>query len=48
MPIRMQVSPMDCTGCGNCAEVCPAKVKALVMQPLDSQRKEEKPIGNSP
>ena len=39
---RMQVSPMDCTGCGNCVEVCPAKVKALVMQPLDSQRKEEK------
>ena len=39
---RMQVSPMDCTGCGNCVEVCPAKVKALVMQPLDTQRKEEK------
>ena len=39
---RMQVSPMDCTGCGNCVEVCPAKVKALTMQPLDSQRKEEK------
>ena len=39
---RMQVSPMDCTGCGNCVEVCPAKVKALVMQPLDAQRKEEK------
>ena len=39
---RMQVSPMDCTGCGNCVEVCPAKEKALVMQPLDSQRKEEK------
>ncbi len=39
---RMQVSPLDCTGCGNCVEVCPAKVKALTMQPLDSQRKEEK------
>ena len=22
---RMQVSPMDCTGCGNCADICPAK-----------------------
>lgn len=31
------VSPYDCTGCGNCAQVCPAKEKALVMQPLDSQ-----------
>ena len=30
----MQVSPLDCTGCGNCADVCPAKNKALVMQPL--------------
>jgi len=38
---RMQVSPLDCTGCGNCVEVCPAKVKALVMQPLASQQKEE-------
>ena len=24
---RMQVSPLDCTGCGNCADVCPAKAK---------------------
>ena len=38
---RMQVSPLDCTGCGNCVEVCPAKEKALVMQPLDSQKAEE-------
>ncbi len=38
---RMQVSPLDCTGCGNCVEVCPAKTKALEMKPLDSQRKEE-------
>ncbi|MDR1797606.1 MAG: pyruvate:ferredoxin (flavodoxin) oxidoreductase [Clostridiales Family XIII bacterium] len=28
---RMQVSPLDCMGCGNCADVCPAKEKALVM-----------------
>ena len=39
---RMQVSPLDCTGCGNCVEVCPAKTKALEMKPLDEQRKEEK------
>ncbi len=24
----------DCTGCGSCANVCPAKEKALVMKPL--------------
>ena len=41
MLYRMQVSPLDCTGCGNCVEMCPAKTKALVMQPLDTQRKEE-------
>ena len=34
---RIQVSPLDCTGCGNCVDVCPAKEKALVMQPLGSQ-----------
>lgn len=34
----MSISPLDCTGCGNCAQVCPApKSKALVMKPLDTQ-----------
>lgn len=28
---KIQVSPMDCTGCGNCAHVCPAKNKAIEM-----------------
>lgn len=28
----LAVSPLDCTGCGNCACVCPAKNKALVME----------------
>lgn len=28
---KIQISPKDCTGCGNCALVCPAKNKALVM-----------------
>ena len=37
MHFRMQVSALDCTGCGNCADVCPAKTKALVMKPLESQ-----------
>jgi pyruvate-ferredoxin/flavodoxin oxidoreductase len=34
---KIQVSLYDCTGCGNCADVCPSKEKALVMQPFDSQ-----------
>ena len=34
---RMQISLLDCTGCGNCANICPAKEKALIMKPLDSQ-----------
>jgi pyruvate-ferredoxin/flavodoxin oxidoreductase len=28
---------LDCTGCGNCADICPAKEKALVMKPLATQ-----------
>ncbi len=38
---RIQVSPLDCSGCGNCADICPSKTKALVMKPLDSQMVEE-------
>lgn len=34
---RIQVSVLDCTGCGNCADVCPSKEKALVMETLESQ-----------
>ena len=30
---RMQISPLDCSGCGSCVNVCPAKEKALVMRP---------------
>ncbi len=37
LQFRIQISPLDCTGCGNCADVCPAKTKALVMKPLDTQ-----------
>lgn len=35
---RMQVSVLDCLGCGNCADICP--VKALEMKPLESQMNE--------
>ncbi len=37
---RMQVSPLDCSGCGNCADICPAKEKALKMVPLHTQEAE--------
>jgi len=37
----IQVTPMDCTGCGNCADVCPAKEKALVMKPFETQVHEQ-------
>ena len=40
---RIQISPLDCTGCGNCAQVCPAKKKALVMKPLGTQTKLQVP-----
>ena len=33
----LQISGLDCTGCGNCAQVCPGKAgkKALVMTPIE-------------
>ena len=33
MYFTMQVSEPDCTGCGSCANVCPARDKALTMVP---------------
>ncbi len=40
---RLQVNSMDCMGCGNCADICPAKEKALVMEPLETQTPEQVP-----
>ena len=34
---RVQVAPLDCTGCSNCADICPAKGKALIMKPADQE-----------
>jgi pyruvate-ferredoxin/flavodoxin oxidoreductase len=34
---RIQVDPLDCVGCGNCADVCPAPGKALVMGQAETQ-----------
>jgi len=39
---RIQVSVLDCTGCGNCVDVCPAKTKALEFRTLESQHAEIK------
>lgn len=42
LKFRIQVSVLDCTGCRNCADVCPApKGKALVMKPLGTQEAEK-------
>lgn len=38
---RMQVSPLDCMGCGNCADICPSKVKALTMSKSGWEKSEE-------
>jgi pyruvate-ferredoxin/flavodoxin oxidoreductase len=44
----VQVAPEDCTGCGLCIEVCPAKDRhdprrrALVAQPLQDHRSQER------
>jgi pyruvate-ferredoxin/flavodoxin oxidoreductase len=43
LKFRIQISPLDCTGCGNCADICPAKKKALVMKPLGSEQGEQVP-----
>ncbi|MBQ1580530.1 MAG: pyruvate:ferredoxin (flavodoxin) oxidoreductase, partial [Firmicutes bacterium] len=42
MAFRMQVSPLDCLGCGNCADICPGKngAKALTMESFASQEAE--------
>ena len=34
---KMQVSPLDCLGCGSCVNVCPAKEKAIKMVPASTQ-----------
>ncbi len=43
------VSVLDCTGCGVCANTCPAKEKALVMKPINTQLEKQKVFdyGNS-
>lgn len=38
---RIQVSPLDCTGCGCCVNVCPSVKKALVMRDGAEQIKKQ-------
>lgn len=38
---RLQVSTMDCTGCGSCAASCLSKDKALTMKPVDNTMYDE-------
>jgi len=40
---RIQVNTLDCVGCGNCADICPAKKPALVMRPLETQTEVQVP-----
>ena len=40
LKFKIQVSVLDCTGCGNCADVCPSKIKSLEMKPLETQKAE--------
>ena len=39
---RIQISPLDCTGCGSCVKVCPAREKALALADADTQIKQQK------
>ena len=39
----MTISPLDCTGCGSCVNVCPGMKgnKALAMSPIDEEREKQ-------
>jgi pyruvate-ferredoxin/flavodoxin oxidoreductase len=41
---RIQLYPEDCVGCGNCADICPSKEKALIMKPLATQLDTQKQL----
>lgn len=42
---RIQVSPLDCTGCGNCADVCPAKDQSFGDETAGISDGGRKPLG---
>ncbi len=42
LQFAISISPLDCMGCGLCANICPAPKKALEMKPQESQWEEQK------
>ncbi len=40
---RIQVNTLDCLGCGNCADICPAKKPALLMKSIETQTQVQVP-----
>jgi pyruvate-ferredoxin/flavodoxin oxidoreductase len=40
LSFRIQVYTEDCVGCGNCADICPSKEKALIMKPYATQQQQ--------
>ena len=42
LSFTMAISPMDCTGCGSCLNVCPAKTPALTASPLAETMAQQK------
>ncbi|MFC1771521.1 pyruvate:ferredoxin (flavodoxin) oxidoreductase, partial [Candidatus Margulisiibacteriota bacterium] len=40
LQFKIQMSVLDCTGCGNCVDICPSKNCALELKPLQSQKQE--------
>ncbi len=38
LQFKIQIYTEDCTGCGNCIDVCPSKIKALEFHAIDSER----------
>lgn len=42
LKFHMAVSVLDCSGCGSCANVCPAREKAITMVPLEEAKEEAK------
>ncbi len=40
---RIQVNALDCMGCANCADICPAKKPALIMRSIETQTEVQVP-----